>query len=308
MSSTLTHDFPTNTYCPTKQIILDMKKILVPIDFSKYSLNALEYGIHIANKLQADLRIIHVKSRKNTYRYMQNSIDTVLKNTEEDWMEDILANHKSQFIVKDKEFDYCIREGNILQEITNQAKYDGTTIIVVGSHGASGIEDKWIGSNAYKLVHTSTVPVLTIRPGRKWNKMTKMVIPITNSKDSIKKIPAAIGLAKIFETKVCILGILENNYNLTKLSMKARIRQTIRFIESNTSLEVSSDIIHGSEKAEMIMKFANENNVDIIASNVHHSTNPFENILNPFANQLINKSECPVFTIPTKDSLYLHAK
>ncbi len=285
-----------------------MKKILVPIDFSENSLNALDYGIHIANKLKADLRIIHVKSKKKSYRYVQNNIDTLLKNREEDWMEDILTKHADQYIVKGKDFDYCIRAGNVLQEITNQAKYDGTTLIVVGSHGASGIEDKWIGSNAYKLVHNSTVPVLTIRPGRKWNKLTKMVISITNNKDSIQKIPTAVGLASIFETKVCILGIVENNYELTKRTIKTHIKQIVRFIEANTKLEVSSDIIHGSEKAEIIMRFANENNADIVVANEHHSSNPFENRLKPFTNQLINKSDCPVFTIPTKDSLYLHAK
>ncbi len=282
-----------------------MKRILVPIDFSQNSLNALSFGIKIANKLNADLRIIHVKTRKLAYRYIQSDAEAVLNDSIEGWIEDILKKYSSEYVVPKGNFDYKIREGNVFKEVTNQAKYDDTTLLVIGTHGASGFEDKWIGSNAYRLVLNAEVPVLTVRPERKWRGVNRIVIPVTTNKASRQIVPASVGLANLFDATVLVVGLKEKGFGLLQSRVGAYVRQTVNFIEKNTDLQVKSEIITGKSKCDALMNYAREKDADIIATNILHNANPLENMIKPMANQLINESECPVLAVPAKESLYL---
>ena len=96
-----------------------MKRILVPIDFSENSFNALEFGLEIANKLSADLRIVHVKTRRLAYRYSQVNEEAILKDSIEDWMKDIQEKYKDKYRVPGGSFDFRIREGNVFKEVSN---------------------------------------------------------------------------------------------------------------------------------------------------------------------------------------------
>ncbi len=285
-----------------------MTKLLVPIDFSDNSLNALGFAIHIANKLKADLKILHVKTKKIEYRYSKREPELILSDNVEEWLSEIIDKNKSKYLVPGGNFTFKVREGNVIKEVTNQAKYDDATLIVVGTHGASGFEDKWIGSNAYRLVHSSSVPVLTIRPEREWRDISKVVLPISYTRESRQKVPAVIGLAKLFDAKVYVAGIKEPGYNILKSRVSAFVKQTVRFIKKNTDLRVESDILSGKSKAELLMDYIENIDADVVATNILRSSNPFDNFFKPFANQLINESKCPVLAVPTKESLYLQSK
>ena len=285
-----------------------MTKILVPIDFSDNSLNALEYGIQIANKLNANLRILHVKTKKVYYKYSDKSTEDILNDNVADWLVDIIKKRKDKYNVPGGVFDYKVREGNVIMEVSNQAKYDDAALIVMGTHGASGFEDKWIGSNAYRMVHSCTVPVLTIQPNKKWNGIDKVVLPVGINGSSRQKIPATVAMAKLFNAKIYVVGLKDSGYNLLLPRINAIVKQTVRYIQKKTDLKVESTVLSGRSKAEMLMNYTKEIDGDIIATNVWHSSNPFENLIKPFANQLINESACPVLAVPTKESLYLQAK
>ncbi len=285
-----------------------MTKILVPIDFSDNSLNALDFGIHIANKLKADLKILHVKTKKIEYRYSKKDPELILSDNVGEWLNEIVEKNKSKYLVPGGSFDYKVREGNVIKEVTNQAKYDDATLIVVGTHGASGFEDKWIGSNAYRLVHSSDVPVLTVRPEREWRDVSKVILPISYTRTSRQKVPAVVGMAKLFDAKLFVVGIKEPGYNILKSRVNAFVKQTVRFIKKNTDLRVESEILSGKSKADLLMEYIEKIDADIVATNILRSSNPFDNFLKPFANQLINESKCPVLAVPTKESLYLQSK
>lgn len=291
--------------CQYKTNFKLMKRILVPIDFSENSLNALGFGVQIANKLNADLRIIHVKTKKKEYRYIQKGVEALLNNDVEEWLTEISENFRSKYYVPKGVFDYKVREGNVFKEISNQAKYDDTALIVIGTHGTSGFEDKWIGSNAYRLVCSSPVSVLTVRPERKWRGIDKIVLPISCSKSSRQKVPSVVGLANLFSAKILVVGVKEKGFDLKESRVSSFVRQTVRFIEKNTDLEVESVVLSGASKAKLLMDYINEVDADMVATRIHHSSLPFEYLVKPFVNELINESSCPVLAVPTKETLSL---
>ncbi|WP_075591644.1 universal stress protein [Labilibacter marinus] len=282
-----------------------MKRILVPIDFSENAFNALTHGIEIANKLNADCRIIHVRTKKTIQKYLKSNVDSLLSEDINEWLEEIISKYKDKYRVAGKSIDFKIREGNVFKEISNQAKYDDTTLIVMGTHGASGFEDKFIGSNAYRLVSASPVPVLAVRPERSWRGINKIVLPIGASKSSRQKVPAAVGFAKIFDAKIYVIGIKEKGYNILNSRVNSFVKQTRKFIEKNTDLRVESSILDSGSRIEKLIQFTEEVDADIIATKIHHAAIPFENMIKPFANQLINEADCGVLAIPTKETLSL---
>ncbi len=284
-----------------------MKRVLVPIDFSESSLNALKFGIQIANKLQASLRVVHVRNKKLAQKYLQHKVQALLNDDVEVWLDDVIKEYKESYRVLNGVFDSKILEGNVFKEISNQAKYDDTTLIVIGTHGASGFEDKYIGSNAFRLVNASTVPVLTVRPERDWRGIDKVILPVTMHKSSRQKVPAVVGLAKLFDAKVHVVGLKENGFSLLESRVNSFVKQTVKFIEKNTDLKVESEILTGKVKSSLLMDYAAKIDADVLATNVNHSSTPFENFFKPFANELINESACPVLVVPTKESLSLYA-
>lgn len=285
-----------------------MKRIQVPIDFSETSFNALKHGIEIANRLNSDLRIVHVKTKKSSQLYSQKNLKETISENTEDWLQDIIKENKKFFLVPGGKMDYKILEGNVFKEVTNQAKYDDTTLIVMGTHGASGFEDKYIGSNAFRLISASPVPVLAIRPERKWRGINRIVLPIGNRKSSRQKVPAVVGLANLFDAKIYVVGVKEKGYSVLNSRVGIFVKQTIKFIEKNTKLKTESTILKEGDRAVTLLAYANSIDADILATGIHHSGNPFENMIKPFANQIINESDCPVLAVPTKEMLSLSTK
>ena len=141
-----------------------MKRILVPIDFSEDSVFALDLAVQTANLLQANLRLMHVRTGRRYHPpFAQNNPDLLLTDVDSSFMEYLINRAKEKYTVKNGSLDFKIREGNVVREISNQAHYDDSSLIVVGTHGISGFEDRWVGSNAYRLVANAPCPVLTDR-------------------------------------------------------------------------------------------------------------------------------------------------
>ena len=258
--------------------------------------------------MNADLRVVHVRTKKSAQKYLQKNLTDLITESVEEWMDDIVADYKVNYHVPGGTVDYKVREGNVFKEVSNQAKYDDATLIIMGTHGASGFEDKYIGSNAFRLVSASTVPVLAIRPERDWRGIKRIVLPIGKSKTSRQKVPAVVGLANLFDAKVFVVGVKEGGFGLRISSVSSFVRQTVKFIEKNTDLKVESMMMSQGNRIEKLLRFTNEIDADVIATRINHSSNLFENVIKPFANQLINESDCAVLAIPTKETLSLYTK
>jgi nucleotide-binding universal stress UspA family protein len=279
-----------------------MKRVLVPVDFSEASISALEFGLEMANMLKADLRVMHVVTGKNySPKFDQNNVDLRIDGQIENWMQKLKEEYSVRYKVIGGKFDLKVREGHITKEICNQAKYDDSSIIVVGSHGISGFDDKWIGSNAYRLVSNSPCPVLLVRKDMKWKEFRRIVLPIDIKKESRLKVPVVTGVAKLFNAKVYVVGLRESNFSSIIVSIKAAIRQVQRFIELNANLETESEILKGSGLPQKLLQYAASIDADLVAVQVHHDSNPFADFFRPFANDVINYADRPVLVVPTKE-------
>lgn len=279
-----------------------MKRILVPIDFSEDSVFALDVAVQTANFLQADLRLMHVRTgRKYHPQFAQNNPDLMLADVDSSFMEYLINRAKEKYKVQNGELDFKIREGNVVREISNQAHYDDSSLIVVGTHGVSGFEDRWVGSNAYRLVANAPCPVLTVRSAMKIKKEQKILIIIDSEKVSRRIVPQVAGFAKLLDAKILIAGVNAQSRWLIPGRINSYVHQVERYLKKNSLIDFDTMILDRSKNAKDLLEYAHQQNVTFIALPVRKTINPFESLFRPYANELLNLSDLPVLVVPERE-------
>ena len=147
----------------------EIKKVLVPIDFSDYSKFALKYAVDFAQKFSAEMILVYVVEPviyPPDFSMGQIAIPSV--NTEWDIKAkeelDKLANSEIPDGVKVKTI---IKTGKPFLEVIETAAEEDTDLIIIATHGHSGMEHILFGSTAEKVVRKAPCPVLTLREPNK---------------------------------------------------------------------------------------------------------------------------------------------
>lgn len=140
-----------------------MHKLLLPIDFSEFSENAIRYACDIAKQNQQSISLVHVFSwHSNSYLNAQHEEELTDPRVPEakEKMAATIAWVNQDF--PEVSIDGFFRNGNLYDEIkaiTNQTDYDA---VIMGTEGASGLEALFIGSNTYDTILNTRTPVLAV--------------------------------------------------------------------------------------------------------------------------------------------------
>ena len=275
-----------------------MQNILVPVDFSKDSMNALDHGIYLANIFNLSLRIIHVRKDKNydlPFVLKDKDKDKEYTKTTEEFCEEIVKKHKSKY-KGGGDFDYVIRTGRIYKGITEQAEKDGSLMIVMGTHGISGFEEFWLGSNAYRVVCKAPCPVMTIRYGFRKKKITKIVLPIDARQDTRVKVPFTCELATVLEAEVHVIDVRETNARDVISRLNKYADQSAEYLEKR-GVKTVRDSYKGSNVADLSIAYAVHVGAELISMVSNHRGNPLRMYLSSEAQEMVNHSPIPVLSI-----------
>ncbi|MBI5184902.1 MAG: universal stress protein [Nitrospinae bacterium] len=145
--------------------MIRMDKILFPTDFSEFSKNALRYAISFAQEYKAKLIVLHVI--ENIYPYSgfaETAFPVVELYTDvEKYAQKEMESLAGGNVPKDLSVETIITRGTPFLEIVNAAKEKEVDLIVIATHGRTGLEHVFFGSTAEKVVRKAPCPVLTIR-------------------------------------------------------------------------------------------------------------------------------------------------
>lgn len=143
-----------------------VKKILCPIDFSEHSMEALENAVELAQNLDAKLVLVHVISPipvvptpSHPSEFNITSYREMLEESSTKTMDTIINDN----IPGDLECQKVIRSGDPAQEIDQVAKDENVDLLVISTHGRSGLKHLLFGSVAEKIIRHTPCPVLTIK-------------------------------------------------------------------------------------------------------------------------------------------------
>lgn len=275
-----------------------IETILIPIDFSETSLLAIQHAAFTAQLHKAKLVLIHVM--ENHWRNFNIVAPNVtvnepndITNAIENRLEELAVDIRSKYGVD----SVCITtKGRIDTEILNISKEHNVDLIFMGTHGASGFVEFFIGSNANKVVSQSECPVISIQEDAKKTGFKDILLPIDHSEHSRQKVHQAIVLAKHFAAEVHILGLEEssNENEIKKLNM--HIHQLEELLKKD-GISCSKKVIKTSNQAKTTTKYAKEVGANLIVIMTDQDENISGRLLGTYAQQIVNHSKVPVMSI-----------
>jgi nucleotide-binding universal stress UspA family protein len=273
-----------------------MKKILVPCDFSKPANDAFRFAVDIASRSKGTIHLIHVVELPVLHDTVlmpvlnfEQQLLNELKETADLHFRKIIDKHK----VKGVKVVSKTLFGAVSRMIQDYIKEHAIDLVVMGSHGASGVREIFIGSNAEKVVRNAPVPVLVIKeyPERP---VSNIVFPNTldteHQEDLVMKVKA---LQHFFKAQLHIVHI-NTPINFTSDSTThERLRAFAkRFMLKDYTINVFN---HNNEE-KGILEFSNSINGDLIAMGTHGRKGISHLVNGSLAEDVVNHNKSLVWT------------
>ena len=271
-----------------------MKKILVPTDFSEHSEVALKVAAQIAKKNNSEITILHLlelPSQMNDAILGGTSIpETMLFMKKANEMLDEVASRPYLDGIQITEFTKIDKPAQGIIQVSKEHDVD---LIIMGSHGSSGIDELLIGSNAEKVVRNSEIPVLVIKKNTTDFNTTKIVFASDFSDEAKRPFEKFLKFAKAFDSEIHLVTICTpNSFKPTHEAEKTLNNFLTDFNLNNYSTHFYNDT--NIEKG--IINFSNSINADIIGMCTHGRTG-FAHFFNGSISEgLVNHTIRPVVT------------
>ncbi|MFT7114480.1 MAG: nucleotide-binding universal stress UspA family protein [Candidatus Azotimanducaceae bacterium] len=283
-------------------------KILVPIGFSEKSLIALQQATNLAKAMRGELILLSVFEESGTLRkfFKDNEqqfqlLKKSMKLDLEDISKEVVANAVPTTMV--------IRKGKVYEEIVAAADELSASFIFMGTDGKPGQSiKKHIGSNTYRVMTSAHCPVITIKGSVHREGCKIIVLPLDLMKETKEKVGHACKLAKLFGAEIHVISVLDTSDAFKKNKLTRNLKQVERFIAKEKQLPVVAKTIKpmkGVSVSETIVKYAHDNNADLITIMTQQEDYLTRHFLGSAAQEIVFTSATPVMSIrpkPKKDT------
>jgi len=283
-----------------------MKNILAAIDFSDCSINALEHAITIAGKGSFELHMVWVNNPSVTKTTIYSDASSELIDEVKNQFDKLILKCQAEFTgIK---IDYIIREGKVYREIIDEAKELESMAIVMGTHGASGFEQFWIGSNANKLISISSIPVITVRAGVNVSSMlSRIILPIDSTLETRQKVPFTVMLAKLFDAEVHILALYRTQVKNVRLRIDEYVEQVVEYIEEEEVKYVTKGI-EADNITLATIEYGKSIDASLVSIMTEQEISPYNLLIGPYAQQMVNNSPFPVLSIKPRELMITESR
>jgi len=279
-----------------------MKKILVPTDFSSNSRHALEVAATVAKKAKGSVEILHtntaiayapplpdyyVPEAYDMTEYYENAAEALFNLKKE-------LSESGNF--GDLKIETVVEEGFLYSTVKRIAQEDRADLIVMGTKGATGATEFFVGSNTEKVIRTAPCPVLAV-PEKSGEFNPKVVVlPTTLRKDQAAVFSAVAEWQKHFHFEVLVLYL----NNPSGLDANAEIEAAIHKFSEAAGLKKTTHYVSGNTFNEeiSILQFARERNADLIAMGTHQRQGLSHLLFGSLTEDTANHSDIPVLSVP----------
>lgn len=279
-----------------------IKRIMLPYDFSANADKALGHAAFMSSLLKADLYIVHVISKSELvdiiFPILKIKTDKVIVNLVNDRLKEVCDKIKKNYGIKPRSI---VSTGNITSELVNLAEENKIDLIVMGTQGKNSKSDLFLGSNAYRLISKSPIPVMTIKDAISKKGYLNVLLPIDLSAHSRQKVNYAIGMARAFSGKITILGLYNENEKKDKFKLEVIVEQIERHCEKyKISYDSYLDKTH--HRVSKTNTFSRKHKCDLVITMTDADLEGTQGILSTYAHELVHSSKIPVISIPPEES------
>lgn len=279
-----------------------MKKIIVPIDFSDQSKQALDFAVEFGSVFGAEITLVHVLelpvshfsiagevNRQAMENFYTGEFIKAVHERLEEWKE-----HASNQGITVKA---VMKYGNPFRKISSAISAEAADYIIMGSKGASGLKEFFVGSNAARMIRYADCPVVIVK-GETHIKDFKNLVFATDA--SIEQDAIARSASEIQHSLDLNMHVVKIKTPYNWLEDSQVKKQLDQFAERNRLERVTLSASSADFVDEGAIKFAEENNSGMIMIGTHGRTGLGHLIAGSTAENLVNESEIPVmvFKIP----------
>lgn len=272
-----------------------MKTILIPTDFSDTARNALQFAVNLFGK---DNKFIMMNSyiEPSTATSSMISLRDVLAESSEDGLKEELAHFETELGLTGLDLSTRSVYGEAPQAISNTAKIEEADVIVMGTTGASGVKEVFIGSVAAATLQRTHCPVITVPSRYEYKAPTNILFASDLKAFENEELPAIfMDLVESSNANVTVLTVQKGGkaINNDEAEHGYEIHVQLQKIQHEFEVIDSEDVEAG------IINYAHENNVDMIVT-VPRKSSWFNRLFNPsVSKKLVQHIDIPMLALNT---------
>jgi nucleotide-binding universal stress UspA family protein len=290
------HEHPLDRCLLLEKKKTAMKNILVPIDFSKQSMEALKVAIELAGKTKAKITVVHVGYVPVIYDTGLVGQPVTLNPT---FIEQIQLDAKKKLdrIKSNSNSDVRINTEVLVGDITTSIKDSieeySADLVVIGSSGVSGMTALLVGSVTEKIVRNSPVPVLTIWKSFSRRKIKDILLPSTLDLDQTDFVRELKKLQEMFNATIHILYVNTPFNFMTDQEVQESFNEYIKHYKLTNC---KTHLRNYRTEEEGIINFAYSQRMDVIAMATHARKGLSHLFMGSVTEEVVDKVTIPIWT------------
>ncbi len=281
-----------------------MKKIVVPYDFSDISRHSLDFAVQLAYKGGGEVTLFHVIEHPSASRMKTMGISDVdpmevmymkrlIEQTEKKMAEAIADAGNANVSVRAE-----IKLGNPDEELVEEVESNGCDLIVMGTTGAEGLEEFFIGSFSEKIVRNASCPVVTVRNKANAEIIKEIVFASDFEKVDENFVNRMLAFRDLLGARLRIV-IINTPASFTSSRLDNKLLD--KFVANYNILNYTTEIYNYSNEEDGIIAYAEDIGAHMIALGTNQLKGVRHFLKGSIAEDVVNHAQVPVWTFHLKN-------
>ncbi|MGE3165709.1 MAG: universal stress protein [Planctomycetota bacterium] len=293
-------------------------RVLVATDLSDSATEVLRYGAFVASRFGAPLTAVHALEQLWTSfatLYGVSANDESIRSDLWEEADATLGRRVAEAVPSDMEVTRKVRGGRASDEIVAEAKDGAARLIVIGSHGHTGLSHALLGSVAEQVIRQAPCPVLVLRSGARTAPQIRRILFTTDLSDgSFSALEMAMQFARSFGAEIDVLFVIPEFSHYTPV-MQRYLEDSVETGYLETSMARVSErleealgarsaadvilnpIVKQGPVVATVLEIASDTPHDMIVATTHGRRGVSHFVLGSVVEKIIRRAPCPVLTL-----------
>ena len=280
---------------------IDMKHVLAAVDFSDWTPPVLKAATEVAGRYEAKLTAIYTEMVFPPAYYGEEALVNIRKimDEEQNRAEQHLLGAVQKEVGDKVPFETTVLQAMPAEGILRTASEVEADLIVLGTHGRSGVSRLLMGSVAKKVVRQAKVPVLTVHGMEKdVSAFQKVLCPVNFTNAALDSLQYAANFAHRFGAELVVMNSLEEEPEALSEAVREYEQKLCEWIpEAVRAICHPRPVIRYGQAAAQVLREAEEGEYDLIVIGAQHKPLLETTIFGATSVQVMRHAKCPVLTV-----------
>ncbi|WP_051199779.1 universal stress protein [Christiangramia echinicola] len=278
-----------------------MKSIILPTDFSENSINAIRYALHLFKDYKCTFYLLHTftptayHSGKAFHNFTALELVHATRDVAVEKIKELRDTLKTEFKNPKHRLKWVVDFNLLISKIRSLVKEKNIDLIIMGTQGATGAREIFLGTQTMYTIKKVNRPVLAVPSGYVYKKPEEVLFATDYKILREEELLFLEFFTRLHSSRLHVLNVYTENLDEQQRANRKRLSE---FLKDKKAV---FHITEGKDIPEAIENFQKENNIDLIIM-VHKKHGFFENILfKPVINKLVYHTNTPFMVIPVRE-------